>query len=72
MNIIAVKVSLESPSRQRSANLLSGITEKMFRFAEGVANGFSVARPKYRQWSQKALHAHAANLSAEQKHFASR
>jgi hypothetical protein len=30
-------------SRQRSPNLPSGITEKMFRFAEGVANGLSAA-----------------------------
>ena len=30
-------------SRQRSPNLPSGITEKMFRFAEEVANGLSAA-----------------------------
>lgn len=30
-------------SRQRSPNLPSGITEKMLRFAEGVANGLSAA-----------------------------
>lgn len=30
-------------TRQRSPNLPSGITEKMYRFAEGVANGLSQA-----------------------------
>ena len=37
MTIVSLK------SRQRSANLPSGITEKMFRFAEEVANGLSAA-----------------------------
>ena len=37
MTIVSLK------SRQRSANLPSGITEKMYRFAEGVANGLSAA-----------------------------
>lgn len=35
--------SISSITRQRSANLPSGITEKMFRFAEEVANGHSAA-----------------------------
>ena len=37
MTIVSLK------SRQRSPNLPSGITEKMFRFAEGVADGLSAA-----------------------------
>lgn len=36
MNVTPIK-------RQRSANLPSGITEKMYRFAEGVADGLSAA-----------------------------
>ena len=36
MNVSPIK-------RQRSANLPSGITEKMYRFAEGVADGLSAA-----------------------------
>jgi hypothetical protein len=37
MTIVSLK------SRQRSPNLPSGITEKMYRFAEGVADGLSAA-----------------------------
>jgi hypothetical protein len=35
--------SMSSITRQRSANLPSGITEKMYRFAGGVADGLSAA-----------------------------